>query len=266
MKVSSISSGVLLILISSMASAQIVNRSEEELRKAPGVRVAMATPTDAGMPVERGTTQGRYQVRERQESIVQLTPTLGYVSSSFADFQSSKGAKVDNLNGYQAGVQANIGRGKIQLETGLVYSERGGKVTNMPLQGFNFEGRGDFDIKLQYLEIPALAKYSFGSRQGFQVSLKGGAVLGILQSAERKTVRDTTNPQYRGTDEVKDFYQPVDVRLAAGAGTSYRMSESTSMLLQVDYQYGLKSILKDTSIYEPKTSSFAISAGVILDL
>lgn len=266
MKVSTISTGVLFVMISSMASAQIVNRTEAKIRKSSGVRVAMTTPTEPGMPVERGTTQGRYQIRERQESLVQLTPTIGFVSSSFADFQSSKGAKIDNLNGYQGGVQADIGRGKIQLETGLVYSERGGKVTNMPIQGFNFEGRGDFDIKLQYLEIPALAKYSFGSRQGFQVALKGGAVFGILQSAERKTLRDTTNPQYRGSDDVKEFYQPLDVRLAAGAGTSYRMSESTSMLLQVDYQYGLKSILKDTSIYEPKTSSFAISAGVILDL
>lgn len=272
---------LLLILFASSASAQgpvledvsSYNSSSQNFRQNkkvfkrnrnfPGTQNAVAPGADDS--VVSGAS--RTNMRSEPNSLIQISPVLGYTNSSFADIKGINGAKVESLGGYQAGGLVDIGRGRFQFETGLLYSERGAKITNATNldQGTFF--KADNEFKLKYLEIPALAKLNFGSRKGFHASIKGGAMLGMLQSSEEKiTGAQLTN--YNGkVQDKKDNTNEFDPRLLAGAGVGFNVGSGITILLNADYQYGLTKVFKTTDTdVEPKNSSASIQAGVGFDL
>jgi opacity protein-like surface antigen len=116
-------------------------------------------------------------------------------------------------------------------------------------QGAKFDGGslGDFDDKLNYINIPVLAKFYITK----QFTVEGGPQLGFLVSAKSD-----------GHDS-KDNFKSVDTGFNFGAG--YNFTDNVSVNLR--YTVGLSNIadydVNDTDEYydSPKNSVLALTLG-----
>jgi opacity protein-like surface antigen len=116
-------------------------------------------------------------------------------------------------------------------------------------QGAKFDGGslGDFDDKLNYINIPVLAKFYITK----QFTVEGGPQLGFLVSAKSD-----------GHDS-KDNFKSVDTGFNFGAG--YNFTDNVSVNLR--YTVGLSNIadydVNDTEEYfdSPKNSVLALTLG-----
>lgn len=116
-------------------------------------------------------------------------------------------------------------------------------------QGAKFDGgsAADYDDKLNYINVPVLAKFYITK----QFTVEGGPQLGFLVSAKRES------------NDVKDIYKSVDTGFNFGAG--YNFTDNVSVNLR--YTVGLSNIADyntDTAqqYYDsPKNSVLALTLG-----
>jgi hypothetical protein len=153
------------------------------------------------------------------------------------------GGDVENTNslvGFHVGGFAEIKIAeKFAIQPELLYSAQGSKLDGGPF----FE---DFDLKLDYLNIPVLAKYYIVEK----FSVEAGPQLGILLSAKAED------------EDVKDNFKSVDFGFNIGAG--FHFTENLSINLR--YTIGLSPIAEDADIEDEgdyydsaKNSNLALS-------
>ena len=121
----------------------------------------------------------------------------------------------------------------IFIESGLYYTERGGKD-------------GDDKISLTYLEIPLLIKY------GIQVS-DDIAVLPYVGPAFGLGIAGKVKP---GNKSSYDYFNRPDVGIKIGCGAEYNM-----LYLETGYQFGMANILDDEN-NSAHGNAFFINLGV----
>jgi len=182
---------------------------------------------------------------------------------AFSNAQETKfgvkaGLNLANLTGDYDGASSLIGfhvggfaeiklTDKFAIQPELLYSAQGAKIE----QTF-FDESFEFDTKLNYLNIPVLAKYYI--TEGF--SVEAGPQVGFLLSAKEDG------------EDAKDYYKSVDFGFNVGAG--YNFTENLSVGLR--YTIGLSSIADvpdseegfedfDVSDIDVKNSVFALSVG-----
>ena len=121
-----------------------------------------------------------------------------------------------SLVGFHVGGFAEIKLSdKFAIQPELLYSTQGAKFEGT-------DGDADYDDKLDYLNIPVMAKYYVA--EGF--SLEAGPQIGFLLSAKEDG------------EDVKDFYKSIDFGVNFGAG--YDFTENLSA--GVRYNLGLSNI------------------------
>ncbi|MDB5271174.1 MAG: hypothetical protein JWP58_4214 [Hymenobacter sp.] len=128
--------------------------------------------------------------------------------------------------GPQAGLMADIRWGKLSFQPHLLYSRKGYKYeTGQP----GTSGYQQYNLRLNYLEVPLNAVYTTGGDKGFQVF--AGPYLGIGISGWQWYTTDWANKGNFPLDYGTDFR-----RLDAGVngGVGYRVAQ-----LQVQVGYGL---------------------------
>ncbi|WP_316636337.1 outer membrane beta-barrel protein [uncultured Flavobacterium sp.] len=145
-----------------------------------------------------------------------------------------------SLVGFQLGGFAEIKViERLSIQPEVLFSTQGAK--------FNGGSSGDFDNKLNYINIPVLAKFYITK----QFTVEGGPQLGFLVSAKSD-----------GHD-VKDSYKSVDAGFNFGAG--YNFTDNVSVNLR--YTIGLSNIgdynTNTAQQYydSPKNSVLALTLG-----
>lgn len=131
----------------------------------------------------------------------------------------------------------------IYLETGLYYTEKGGKGT--------YEGK-KFTYNLNYLELPLLLKYAapFADRGTIQPFLGGYLACGIAGK-----VKDYGNRQaFSSFDD--DYFNRFDGGLRIGCGVQYDI-----IYAEAAYELGLANICHDTFDVS-HNSGFYLNCGV----
>ncbi|MCK4538309.1 MAG: PorT family protein [Candidatus Krumholzibacteria bacterium] len=94
----------------------------------------------------------------------------------------------------------------------------------------------DAGIKLSYIDIPILGKFSVPTEGNFGFNFFGGPYIGFLMSAEA---------YYEDEEEdIKDFTESLDYGLVFGAGFDY-MLESGCITFDARYALGLANLAKD---------------------
>jgi len=112
-----------------------------------------------------------------------------------------------------------------------------------------------YSYKVNYIEIPLLAKVYLPTEGKIKPHLFAGPAIGILLSAKA-----TSDP---GDEEIdfKDETKSTDFGFLAGAGVEYKM-ESGSVLFDVRYEVGLTTIDKgDGEAADIKNSAISFMAG-----
>ena len=181
---------------------------------------------------------------------------------AFSNAQETKfgvkgGLNLTNLTGDVEGTSSLIGfhvggfaeiklTDKFAIQPELLFSTQGAKIEET-----FFDESYEYDTKLNYLNIPVLAK--FYVTEAF--SVEAGPQLGVLLSAKQDG------------EDVKDFYKSVDFGFNVGAG--YNFTENLSVGLR--YTIGLSSVFDtpdsdelegfEIEDIDVKNSVFALSLG-----
>ncbi|QLY26044.1 outer membrane beta-barrel protein [Bdellovibrio sp. KM01] len=199
---------------------------------------------------------------------VTLEPTVGYISSTFNGIEGIGGASVDFAERMQTGVGVLIGRGMWQFETGLLYSTRGGKLTNLTETTSYGTRTANWDVKVNYFDIPLVARLSLMHSSRSHFFFRGGLVVGILDKAwasgEQTSVSAygvSSQSLYQDGD---DFFNSTDIRGVLGAGYDWKFSRRVGLVAQAEVQQSVSKV--NTDNFLSGKDVYNMGAGVSLGL
>lgn len=214
---------------------------------------------------------------EKEESLFRYVPMIGTTSATFSGGSGSY--SFANRSGTMAGLGVIIGRGILQVETGLNYAERGGTEKFSESYGWNSTRSWEMDFKNKYLEIPLLIRAERQMTQRFSIFAKAGIVYALLQDSEGSfgnTQNYTSYYNYYSSNNLsntKSYFKDSTVRWAVGAGTAYKINRTLSWVFQADYQesFGDVSNSQPAGYYTTTSMSlseqtYSINTGLLFDL
>ena len=148
------------------------------------------------------------------------------------------------------------------IHTGVIVKSTLGteNVPVYPLGDPNLDaafGDGKVTTRLQYFNVPIMAKYKVNQR----FFVEGGPMLGLLHKASDEfgnSVRESDDLTYRL--ETKDRYHPLDAGMMVGAG--WRLMGGNGMNLGLRYYHGLVDVLIDDSTPGHYNRSLYFAASV----
>jgi hypothetical protein len=124
-------------------------------------------------------------------------------------------------------------------------------------------GMGDVLFKLNYLNLPILAEYSFGNKITFNTA--AGLFLGILLNNQIITkVNEPIAPNPVTTTKTSsDFRKSGNFGISLSAGIQIPISAKTKLVFNIHDNYGLSNIYEaqGSSGNTLKTNSFALISG-----
>ncbi|WP_413577186.1 porin family protein [Bdellovibrio sp. HCB290] len=201
---------------------------------------------------------------------VTLEPTVGYVSSTFTGIQGTNGASVDAVSRMQAGVNLLVGRGMWQLESGLLYSQRGGQMNG--LLSLDGTQKADIDFALTYIDVPVMARFSWPHSSRSHLFARAGVVAGFLTDAKADS-KITTNSVWGAitnseSEDLKDSFNSTDIRLALGLGYDWKFAQRMGLIVQADFQESFSKINKDNILpgRDMLNRGIIVSAGFSIKL
>lgn len=183
-----------------------------------------------------------------------LCTAFGFSNAQSVRFGVKGGLNVSNFTGYQEDVKSLTGfhiggftelklTKKFAIQPEFLFSTQGTIV-----EGFN--GDSNSTIKLNYLNIPVLAKYYITDA----FTVEAGPQIGFLLSAKNQG------------DDIHDFYKTLDFGLNLGCG--YEFTDNIS--LGVRYTVGLTNVADNSDVSPDfpdlyslsfKNSNFALAAA-----
>lgn len=199
--------------------------------------VAIAMPTFA----QFGTKNKRNRFsHSNTEQYYGLRLGLNVASLSSDDAHIDSDSRSGLAFGFIYGLQL-ANSTPLWLETGLMYSEKGGKI--------KFEG-DKVTTRLTYLQVPVEVKYSFDVYDDFYIQpfLGGYLALGIAGKIKDYGERES-NSSY-------DTFNRFDGGLRIGCGVEYQM-----LYAELGFDFGLADISKD-DFDSTHTRNFFINVGV----
>jgi hypothetical protein len=116
---------------------------------------------------------------------------------------------------------------------------------------------GSVDRKLNYFNVPVLARYKFEK----DIFVELGVMLGLLYKAHDEFYTDVNNKKDLTFDnEVRDLYKRFDAGGMAGIG--YHFSKGTGTDIGIRYYYGFMDILKDNPSLAQRNSSLFVYIAI----
>jgi hypothetical protein len=168
---------------------------------------------------------------------------------------------------YTAGIQYERAlNDNLSFVSGGQYSTRGFSAKesfNVDLFGIDLPINAKLETRLNYLEVPAMLKYSFGE-QGIRPYVKAGASAGYAMSAKIQPKVDaiiTWNLPAININLNNDMYNRLDVSALAGAGVSIPTGEYGAIQFDITYRHSLNDMFLD-NITDIRIKSHGIAAGV----
>ena len=217
----------------------------------------MAMPTMAQFETHRKRSRYNHNDTERYYG-ARLGLNIASMSSEYAgyDMDSRSGLAFGGVIGWQLANQTPL-----WLETGLFYSEKGGKThwTEPTEDGPSINEK--VTVRLSYFEVPIVVKYSFDTGVDdlyVQPFLGGYLALGIGGKTKEYGEYNANTHQYRGRSSYSSFdnFNRFDGGLRIGCGAEYKMVYG-----ELGFDFGLANVSKgdfDTT----HTRNFFINVGV----
>lgn len=126
-------------------------------------------------------------------------------------------------------------------------------------------GKGDVLFKLNYLNLPVLAEYSFGNKVKF--TLGGGLFFGFLLNNQIITkINEPVAPNpVTITKNRSDYRKTTNFGLSFSAGVQIPVSHTIQLSFNLHENYGLQNINKSQGLSNStlKTNSLGINGGVV---
>lgn len=187
--------------------------------------------------------------------------SVGFVAASFAqdkgdvEFGVNIGYNVSNITNNDQRISSDSGNGlnvgvaadyffsdRWSIKGKLIYDQKGWNNDNL--------GFGVTDINLDYLTVPVMANWHFGSKRNWYLNF--GPYVGFLMNAE-----DT-----RSKIDVKPLLNTTDFGLAFGIGVKIPVSDKLKVSLEYDGQSGLTSVFNNGGLGTVTGARSAFNVGL----
>jgi hypothetical protein len=176
------------------------------------------------------------------------------------------------------------------LQPEINYSSQGGKKDGrqaIPAQEFNPQAPANTFVyanyksnaKLNYIEVPVLAKFTFPLGEKWNFIVDAGPYVGFLASAKNVTSgssyvyadrdeQQALTPQpvpFDSTDDIKDQIHTANVGIQGGVGLSLKLNESY-LFVHAGGNYGFMNIQKNPINGKNHTGAATVVVGYALRL
>jgi hypothetical protein len=202
---------------------------------------------------------GFYTYAQQTQLIIRGGPNLSYVRGNSLDNDQS-------LFGFTAGAFARYALNKHTfLSTGIQYERNGFMIPDLTFTdpyGNNLR-KGDVYSRFNYLVLPMMAEYGFGS--GITFSIKGGPFIGYLLQKRTfiKWDNNQTDDQTFGDSGKHRF----NFGLGAGAGAYFPLNKKFLFELNIEDHLGLTNVSGGSlSNGDQKTNALNLTAGLVYSL
>lgn len=174
------------------------------------------------------------------EGPLHIIPVIGMNSMSLRGDQNATGSDT----GLSLGGLVDIGNGSLSLESGLLFNQFGGKL-------------GTTQYNLNYISVPAVAKWNIMGMQERTAYMKGGLMPSILAG---QTAND--NNSKPNDLNAKTF----DVGLIFGVGGTIPVASRASLVLDVSYIRGLSTVSNKLQGQDLHNEGLIFQSGVSIAL
>jgi hypothetical protein len=149
-------------------------------------------------------------------------------------------------------VYLNLPALPIGIESGLYYSQKGSSYSES-------DEFGDFDetLKLDYIEVPVLARLNFPTPGPIGPHLVAGPYIGFNINAQAEGTEDGVTYD----EDISDFINSTDIGLMFGAGLDFNIGV-TSLNAQARYSIGLNNVYDFDTDDTYRNSVFSIVVGI----
>ena len=172
---------------------------------------------------------------------VEFGVNIGYNISNITN--NDERISSDSGNGLNVGVAADyFFSDRWSIKGKLIYDQKGWDNDNL--------GFGVTNINLDYLTVPVMANWHFGSKRNWYLNF--GPYVGILMNAE-----DT-----RSKIDVKPLLNTTDFGLAFGIGVKIPVSDKLKVSLEYDGQSGLTSVFDNDGLGTVTGARSAFNVGL----
>ncbi len=196
-----------------------------------------------------------------QNAVAQSNLKFGaHAGINIANFS---GVEIDyeSRTGFLAGISVEIPlEGQIfDIETGAYYSQKGATgfyraPIGIGIPGGNAGNAGT--LKLDYVDIPVLAKFEIERSGSFHPQIIAGPYLAVNISSKANETDDLY------IDKIDEFIRAADVGLILGGGGVIRR-ESLNIRLRASYTIGITSVFESQIERNEKNRVFSITAGIL---
>jgi hypothetical protein len=185
-------------------------------------------------------TATHFSYAQRNRQVVSIGPKVGV---NLSDFHSDV-ANNNIQTGLTAGAMLNysvVNTFGISVEA--LFSQKGATFTNAA----NGTQRLDFNRKLNYIEVPVLARYFLNKSGNFRPNLFIGPDFGFKLSGNDVN-RTLTGGAAQADQDISASINPVDVGLTGGIGLNFFLQGTMRLLIDARYAYGFSDINEDNLI------------------
>ncbi len=176
-------------------------------------------------------------------------PRAGLNLSNFrGDVQNTK-----LLPGFYAGLGAMYSDdSRFGFSVDALYSQRGARF-DVPASQFNVPIKAD--IRVNYIEVPVLARYFLTDGGSFRPNIFVGPSV-ALRTGAKTTNKSGSNST---TTDSKEFYRPAELGLSAGFQLNFRAGDRQRLTVDARYTLGLTDITEDAT--EVRNSTISVGLG-----
>lgn len=228
------------------------------------------------------TLQMNYQKLMLAISVIMVSFTIGRSQSAITAFGSVGITNVEvtgigildivdpyikPIAQYTAGIQYERGFNKnLAFVTGAQYTSRGFGMRenfNVDLFGVDLPLGARIETRLDYIEVPATLKYTFGDH-GVTPYVKAGASAAYAINGKIQPKVDaiiTWKLPAININLENDMYNRLDVSGIVAAGMNLPVSETGAIQFEVNYRHSLNDMFLD-NITDIKIKSHGLSAGL----
>jgi hypothetical protein len=173
-------------------------------------------------------------------------------------------SNISNLSGLNAGAFAEFEFGKIFLQPGLYFTQKGyNSNTHITIDDPN-GGTGSFDasgrLRLNYLQLPVNVLYNIAVKPG-KIFFGAGPYYGYALSGNVRSTTINGSPNQVSEGNITfggdGNYKRSDFGVNALAGIKLK----NGLLFSVNYEYGLTNIYKSQFVTTDKNRVLGFSAG-----
>jgi opacity protein-like surface antigen len=192
---------------------------------------------------------------------VRMGPKTGVHLSTVSGDYNAFGTTVDDgwtsKEGINLGLYFNVGINKyLSIQPELYFAVKGAEA-EFPVTFEDMEGTGEYKFRLDYWDLPILARVTIPTNLFFVPFLTAGPYVGYCSKADREAYFTPTGGRQMGVkDDIDAEITTLDYGLAAGAGVEFSIGSMLRLFLEARYQYGLANIRENTDDLKNRSLSF----------